>query len=49
MTHSTIMTGKLSRPVSVETTWPRADSSATMYKNNVTSVRRLRYSMVIVP
>lgn len=43
------MTGKLSSPVSVETTWPRADNSATMYKNSVTKVRKLRYSMVIVP
>jgi hypothetical protein len=40
--HSTMMTGRPSREVRAVITWPTADSSATMYRNSVTSVMKLR-------
>lgn len=47
--HWTTMTGRPSRPVKAVTTCPIAESSETMYRNKVTRVMKLRYSMVRTP
>ncbi len=49
MMHSTMITGNPYSPVKALTTWPIADSSATMYKNKVSSVRAPRYNAVAMP
>lgn len=48
-THCTTRTGRLSSPVRALTAWPMADSSDTMYRNMVTSVRKLSHSAVATP
>lgn len=49
ITHCTMITGRPSRPVNSVTTCPMAESSEIMYKNSVTRVMKLRYSIVTVP
>lgn len=48
-THSTMRMGSASSPVRALTASPMADSSETMYKNMVTSVRKLSHSAVTAP
>lgn len=48
-THSTTKMGSASRPVRALTASPMADSSETMYRNMVTSVRKLSQSAVTTP
>lgn len=47
--HSTMRMGSASSPVRALTAWPMADSSETMYRNMVTSVKKLSHRAVTMP